>query len=311
MTFIGRVFFVIAILFSTPNIAFSEIGNNQNLRIIVPFAPGGTTDVTARILAEGLTRITQKNVVVENRTGGNIAVAVEYVARQRSNNILLVTTSGIVTFRHYNPESNIDPIELLSPVSMLVQSPMILLVDRNFPADNLQDFLTVVRVNPNLYSYGVVGRGSSLGMAADTFFRISGISMQPIPYTGAAPATLDLVSGRISAIFDSTVIGVQTVQSGRARALAVTSLRRSRIDSNIPTMQELGINMDFNVWQGVFVSSAVSNEEKNRINSLIRRALNLPAIRERYERIGVEEILNTNVSMAEQIFQKEIIFWRQ
>ena len=87
MTFIGRVFFVIAILFSTPNIAFSEIGNNQNLRIIVPFAPGGTTDVTARILAEGLTRITQKNVVVENRTGGNIAVAVEYVARQRSNNM--------------------------------------------------------------------------------------------------------------------------------------------------------------------------------------------------------------------------------
>lgn len=300
---------IVAILLLATS-AHSNQHSSTPYRIVVPFAAGGTTDVTARIFAEGLSAVTNQQVVVENRPGGNITVAVDYVSRQRNDGrTLLVTTSGIVTYKHYNPDTNLDPLSVLSPVGILVQSPMVMMVANNLEVNNLSEFVDLVRSRSNQLNYGVVGRGSSLAMAADSFFRLTNISMTAVPYTGAAQATLDLAAGRISMIFDSTVIGMQTHNSGIAKAFAVTSASRSRIAPGIPTMRELGIDMDFSVWQGVFVSAKTPNNEKVQLNELIRLVLSTEQIRLRYQQLGVEQILNLDLNRTIGLINNETTNW--
>lgn len=294
------------LLLATPAFA-----NQQTpYRVVVPFAPGGTTDVTARIFAEGLRSVTDQQVVVENRPGGNIAVAVDYVSRQRNDGrTLMVTTSGIVTYRHYNPDTNLYPLNVLSPVGMLVQSPMVMMVANNVEASNLSEFISLARSRPSHLTYAVVGRGSSLAMATDSFLRIANISMTAVPYTGGAPATLDLAAGRISVAFDSTVIGMQTHNAGVARAFAVTSANRSRIAPDIPTMRELGIDMDFSVWQGVFVSANTPDALRVQVNQHIRRVLSTEQVRSRYQQLGVEQVLDFTLDQAIILINNETTKW--
>lgn len=297
-------------------ITTSAIARPQDTtRIIVPFAPGGTTDLTARILAEALTAETGRPVVVENRPGGFTTVGLEHLMRQPANGrTLFMAANGVTTHRYYLPNTSVDPITQLSVVSMIVESPMVLLVSnraQNVPAGNLNDFIRFLRNNPNLLNYASVGQGGTLQMAADLFMNVTNTSMTSIAYSGGAPATVDFVAGRIEVMFDSTALGMRAVAANNARALAVTSTYRSRLAPDVPTFSELGYDVDFVPWQAVFVSAATPEPIRYRLNSTIRRALQNPAIVNKYLEAGMERVLGTNVFDSEALLARETAVWRR
>lgn len=281
----------------------------------MPFNPGGTTDITARILAEAITLETGTSVVVENRPGGYTTVGLDYVMRQPANGrTLFMAANGVTTHRHYLPNTSVDPITQLSVVSMIAESPMILLVSskaQNVPANNLAEFVSYVRQNPDRLNYASVGQGGTLQMAADLFLNVTNTKMTSIAYSGGAPALVDFTAGRIQVMFDSTAVGMRAVAAGNARALAVTSTYRSRLASDVPTFRELGYNIDFVPWQAVFVSAATSEPDRYRMNRIIRRALQNPTIIQKYRDVGMERILGTSVAESEALIARELNVWQQ
>lgn len=262
-------------------------------RIVVPFAPGGTTDLAARVVADGMSRVTGRSVVVENRPGGNLQVALNYLARQPSDgDTLFIGNSGMLAFRHYlEPSSGlVDPMIALRPVSLVVDSPMVMMVSPELRASPVS-ILERMRAEQERMNYGVVGRGSSLQMAGDMFIRASGLRMTAVQYTGAAPAMLDLTAGRISMIFDSVAVGMQNHSAGRAVAVAVTSSRRSRAAPDVPTMIELGVDVNFSVWQGLFVAADTPDSVVRRLNSDVARALAIQEVMDKLLGMGFETVL--------------------
>lgn len=296
-------------------ITTSAIARQQETtRIIVPFAPGGTTDLTARILAEALTAETGRPVVVENRPGGFTTVGLEHLMRQPADGrTLFMAANGVTTHKYYLPNTSVDPITQLSVVSMIVESPMVLLVSsraQNVPAGNLNELIRFLRNNPNLLNYASVGQGGTLQMAADLFMNVTNTSMTSIAYAGGAPATVDFIAGRIEVMFDSTALGMRVVTANNARALAVTSTYRSRLAPDVPTFSELGYNINFVPWQAVFVSAATPEPIRYRLNNTIRRALQNPAIVNKYLEAGMERVLGTNVFDSEALLAREAAIWR-
>jgi len=287
----------------------------ETYRIVVPFNAGGTTDLTARILAEAITAHTGNPVVVENRPGGYTTVGLEYVLRQPADGrTFFMAANGVTTHRYYLPNTNVDPITQLSVVSMIVESPMVLLVSNKaeqIPRDNLSDFISYARRNPGLINYASVGQGGTLQMAADLFLNVTNTNMVSIPYSGGAPATVDFVAGRLQVMFDSTAVGMRSVSSGTARALAVTSTYRSRLAPDVPTFRELGYNINFVPWQAVFVSAATPDSIRSRVNDIIRRALQNPDIVQKYMETGMEKVLGTTVSESEALLSREAVIWQQ
>lgn len=223
---------------------------------------------------------------------------------------LFIAANGITTQRHYLPQTR-DPLNELSIVSMIADSPMVLMVANNVPVSNAREFIDYASRNPNLLNYATVGQGGTLQMAADLMRRATNVSMVPIPYQGGAPASLDLTAGRIQALFDSVAVGMQTARAGNARAMIVTSAERSRLAPNVVTFRELGYDIDFVPWQAVFVSAATPEPVKYRLNNVIRRALRNPAVVQRYMDLGMERVLGTSVFDSERLLNEELTRWNQ
>ncbi len=230
-----RIFCLLAAL-ALPGVAFAQSFPERPVRIIVPFAAGGATDVTARVLAEAMGTQLSQPVVVENRAGGGGIVGSEVVARAAPDgHTLLVINNSLATLRHFTPNPPIDPARALSVVTLIVDAPMVMLVANNVPARTGQEFVALLRANPGRYDYGTTGGGGTLQMAAILFLRATGVQMNEIPYRGGGPATLDLIAGRIALQFDFGVTGFQTHRANQARALAVTTPRRRRSAPAAPT----------------------------------------------------------------------------
>ncbi len=274
----------------------------------MPFSPGGTTDLAARILAEGITRETGNNVVVENRPGGFITVAVDYLSRQPSDGkTFLITANGITTQKHYLQHPR-NPLNELSIVTTIVEAPMVLLASSNSGFSTLQDFVRSSRVNASNIDYATVGQGGVLQMAADLLQKTLNIRMNPIPYQGGSTATTDLLGNRIHLMFDSVSTGRNTIASG-ARALAVTSNYRSRLIPDVPTFRELGYNIDFRPWQAAFVSSNTNDNVKKELNNLIRTTLNNPETIRRFYDAGFDRVIGSSLDESKNALNEEIQKW--
>lgn len=280
------------------------------MRIVVPFAPGGMSDITARILGEALSRELGQQVIVENRPGGFTTVGLEYLMRQPADGrTLFIAANGVTTHRYYLPNTNVDPITQLSIVSVLVESPMLMLTTTRIPQNTAPDFINFARNNPTLYNYATVGQGGTAQMSADLLFRAASINLTPIAYPGIAPATLDLAAGRIHMLFDTVAVGNQAIRAGHARGLAVTSRNRSENAPLIPTFRELGYDIEFMAWQAAFVSAATPLNIRERLNQTIQRALRHPDTIRRYMDLGVERVVNSNLQASETILRTEQQRW--
>jgi tripartite-type tricarboxylate transporter receptor subunit TctC len=290
--------------------AVAQTFPDRPIRIVVPFAPGGATDVGARVLAEALTAVSPQPVLVENRVGGAGIVGAEAVARAPADgHAILFNNTSHAVLRVVVPNPPVDPIAALAPLTILTEMPMVMLVANDFPARDARGFIAEVRANPGKYDYGSTGGGGTLGMAALLFTTTTGLRMSEIPYRGGAPATLDLAAGRIALVFDIALTAFQTARGGQARAFAVSGPERSPTMPEVPTWREVGVEAEMQVWQALFVPAATPAPVRQRLHAMVAEVQRSEALRRKWQELGVDRVLALPPAEAERYVAAEVARW--
>lgn len=283
---------------------------DRPIRLVVPFAAGGATDVGARVLAEAMSAHLPQPIVVENRVGGAGIVASEVVARANADgHTLLINNTSHAVLRLVVPNAPIDVTTALSAVSVLSEMPMVMLVANNHPARDVREFIAMARAAPGRFDYGSTGGGGTLQMAALLFLSAAGLDLNEIPYRGGAPATLDLAAGRIAMIFDVALTGVQAARGGQARAFAVTSAGRSPALPEVPSLREIGLDAEMNVWQAIFAASATPPAIQATLQRAIAAAMGTEAMARRMADLGVDRIVANTPEQAQRYVAAEVTRW--
>ncbi|OZI75018.1 Bug family tripartite tricarboxylate transporter substrate binding protein [Bordetella genomosp. 12] len=258
---------------------------DRPIRLIVPFAAGGTTDIVARVVAESLGRELGQPVVVENKGGGGGAIGAEALARSSSDGYTLgmATVSTMTTNPATNPKTPYDPLKDFTPIINLVNVPNVLTVNPKVPAQNLQEFVALLKANPGKYSYASAGTGGISHLDGELFKSLTGTpDFIHVPYRGSGPGLNDTLAGQVSAQFDNLPSSMPHIQSGKLRALAVASTKRVPGMDNVPTFAEAGMPaMNNMAWYGLVAPAGVSPAVVKRIHDAAARALQDPRTAQR------------------------------
>ncbi|SFK60916.1 Bug family tripartite tricarboxylate transporter substrate binding protein [Falsiroseomonas stagni] len=282
------------------------------VRLIVPYAPGGGTDVVARVLAQTMTTQLAHPVVVENRAGAGGGIGAEAVARSAPDaHTILFTNTGHSVLRLIAPNPNLDIIQALTPITIVGEAPMIMMIANSTPATNLAEFLALVRANPGRFDYGSTGTGGTNGLTALMFLQAAGVTMTEIPYRGGAPATLDLVAGRIAMLFDASSTALQTTRAGQARAVAVTTAQRSPSAPELPTLLEAGVPASMSIWMGIMVPTATPADVQGAVHAATIRALRAPELRARFTEFGTDSIPGQSPAESARFIASEVERWER
>jgi len=280
------------------------------VRLIVPYAPGGGTDVVARVLAQTMTTQLPHPVVVENRAGAGGGLGAEAVARATPDaHTFLFTNNGYSVLRAIAPNPNLDYYTALTPITIVSEAPMIMMVANNVPANTLQEFLALVRANPGRYDYGSTGTGGTNGLTALMFIKAANVNINEIPYRGGAPATLDLAAGRIAMLFDASSTALATTRGGQARAMAVSTAQRSPAAPELPTLLEAGVPASMSIWNAIVVASATPPELRAALHAALAKALNTPELRTRFTEFGMDRIPITSEAETVRFISGEVTRW--
>lgn len=261
---------------------------HRTVRIIVPYAAGGGTDIFVRTLAEGLRPILGQTVVVENRPGANGVVGSEAVARGDPDGHLFLVPTGSHTMNRYSmPSLPYDPVRDFAPVTLLSRFPMALVASNAAPFRDVAGLIAAARAAPRSIGFGT--SDAAISYAGNAFARMAGIEMTEVPYRGGAPLMNDLVAGHIPTGWNSTLAALAHIQSGRVRALGVTTASRSHLLPDVPTLAETGVpSYEFAGWYGLFGPAALPPEIAARLHTAIEAALAEPALRARLRALGAD-----------------------
>lgn len=261
----------------------------QPVRMIVPFAAGGGTDVLARIVAAGLSERLKAQVVVENRGGAGSVVGTDVVAKAAPDGYTLLYTSVAAAI---NPavyrKLPYSPGDLV-PVAMAGNAPLVLALHPSVPAKDLKELIALLKSNPKRYDYGSSGNGTTLHVAAELFRSMANVEVVHVPYRGAAPAMTDLVGGRIAFVFDQVSTAAPFIQGGQLRGIAVTTRKRSAILPDVPTMAEAGLpGYEAYTWNVVLVPRGTPPAIIERLNKELGVVMKDANLRKRYAELGAE-----------------------
>lgn len=258
------------------------------VRLLVPYAPGGGTDVFARTLAEGLRPILGQPVLVENRAGANGLVGSEVVARgEADGHLFLVDTGSHVMNAYVMPNMPFQPLRDFAPVALLSRFPMLLAVGAAQPWRNVAELLAAARAVPRSIGFGT--SDAAISYAGNLFTRLAGVEMVEVAYRGAAPMLNDLIAGHLPASWNSTVAALPHLQGGRIRALGVTTAARTSLLPDVPTLAEAGVpGYEFAGWYGMVAPAALPPAIAVAMHAAIAEALRDASIRERLSRIGAD-----------------------
>lgn len=287
-----------------------SLAQANQIRMIVPFAAGGTADVLGRIVAQQLGALTGNQVVVENRPGSGGNIGAETVAHGPSDgSVLLLGTIGIHAASKIYRTLPYDPVKDLQPVTILAEVPNVLIVHPSVPAKDVKEFLALAREKPGALNFGSAGNGSSTHMIAELFKLKAKADLTHIPYRGSAPALNDLVAGRIQVMFENLPTALPFIQSGDVRALGVTSAARSASLPSLPTIAEAGVpGYEATAWFTIAVASSVPPAAVASLNSDIRKVLQEPDVIERFKSLGAV-IVGNSVADANAFFASETAKW--
>jgi tripartite-type tricarboxylate transporter receptor subunit TctC len=285
---------------------------SQPVRMVVPFAAGGPTDVPARLIAEEMSKALPQRVIVENRTGSGVVIGTDMVAKgpQDGSTILYTTVAHAVT-RAMFPRLPFDPIGDFTPVALVGQVPVILLVNNAFPARTLQEFITEIRNNPGKYDYASSGNGGAVHLATELFMHAAGgLRVNHIPFRGSSAAMPEVLAGRIPMIFDIAASALPYARSGELRALGISTRERSPLAPNIPTMIEQGVaGYEAYTWHMVLVRSGTPMPVVNAINAAVNAAVRVPLVQERLTGLAMQVVNNSTPASAAEYLRSEIGVW--
>ena len=258
------------------------------VKVIVPFAPGGATDIIARTIGNRLSEVWGQQVVVESRGGGGANIGTAAVAQSDPDGYtMLLSSVGQAINRFLYPSLTYDPVADFAPVSLICLQPNIMVVPNASPAKSVKDFIVYAKANPGKITYGSGGIGTSVHLCGELFKRMTGIEMRHVPYRGAGPAMQDVVAGRIDVIFDNLTGGLPQVQGGSASGLAVTTANRSAAAPDIPTLVESGVaGFDVSAWFAFYLPVRTPPDIVRKAGADIDAALQHPPVRQRLEALG-------------------------
>ena len=281
----------VLVLAATPSIAQTTSNwPNKPIRYIVPFAPGGTTDILARTIGEKLGAALGQPIVVENKPGQGGSIGAAELARAAPDGYTIgggTISSHAINATLYDKLSY-DPVTSFAPITMYATQPNVLLIHPSVPAKNLTEFIALLKANPNKYAFGSAGNGTSQHISGELFKVMAGVSMQHIPYRGSGQMMPELLGGTVPVAFDNIATAVQHVNAGKLRALAVTSATRSIVSPDVPTMAEAGLaGYDISSWQAVFAPAGTPAPIVERLYTEIARILKMPDIQKRLGDLGL------------------------
>jgi tripartite-type tricarboxylate transporter receptor subunit TctC len=263
----------------------------QAIRIVVTFTPGGAPDILARVLAESWQQSLGVPVLVENRPGYGGNIGADLVAKSEPDGYtLLIGTVGIhaINGALYDKMS-FHPINDFTPISFLASTPNVLVVNKKLGVSNLHELIELAKAKPNELTFGSSGVGTSLHMSGELFKEMTGVQIRHIPYKGRAQSLPDLISGRISMLFDNLSSSLPLIKSGEVQALAVTTLKRSPAAPEIPTMAEQGLpGFEATSWFSLMAPANLPSSLQKRLNALTRQTLNRPDVRNKLLASGLD-----------------------
>ena len=284
-------FLIAAIAFAFAATAQAQAWPSKPIRYIVNFAPGGTTDILARMIAPKLAEALGQPVLVENRAGAGGNVGAEAVAKSAPDGYTI--GAGTVSSHALNAtlysKLPFDPLKDFAPITMLATLPNMLVVHPSLGVNNVAELIALLKANPNKYSFGSAGNGTSQHMSGEMFKTMTGTSMQHIPYKGSGPMIPDLLAGQISMSFENITTAYPPAKQGRLKALAVTTRKRSFVAPDVPTMHEAGLaGYDITSWQALFAPAGTPREIIARLHAETAKALKAPDVAKRLEELGLD-----------------------
>ncbi len=256
---------------------------------MVPYAPGGPVDLSARLIGGKLQESLGQPVVVENKPGAGGNIGADFVAKSAPDGYTLVM--GAIATHAINPALYktlpYDPVRDFRHVALLVQVPNVLVVNNELPARSVQEIIALAKRQPGKLNFGSGATGSTDHLAGELFKQMTGTDMVHVPYKGSAPAVADLLAGRVALMFDNLASALPNIQAGKVRALAVTTLRRSSFLPNLPTLDESGLKgFDMTTWWGLMAPAKTPQPVVDRLAAECAKAL--PELSERWRAMGSE-----------------------
>lgn len=276
---------------------------DKPITLIVPWAPGGSTDILGRAIAEQLTKSMGQPVVVENKAGasGNIGSNIVAKAKPDGYTLLIGSMSTHAMNPALMPNMPFKGADDFTPIALVANVINTMVINPSVPAKNVQEFIAYAKANPGKLAYASAGGGSTNHLSAEMFNRAAGIQMLHVPYKGGAPAVMDTVANQTQVLFSAGTQTLPHVKAGKLRLLAVTEPRRSALLKDVPTVAETLPGYEMSVWYAVFGPAGMPHELAMRLNAEINKALAVPEVRSRMDAMGVELVNSTPEQLAEAL----------
>ena len=291
--------------------ALSQAYPSKPIRVIAPFAPGGGTDLIARVSAQKLTEAMGQQAIVDNRPGAGGTLGAELGAKAPPDGYTFTLIAGSYSVNPSLFKLNFDPVNDITPVIQLSQGPFLVVVHPSLPAKNIKELIAIAKAKPGQITFASSGAGSITQLATELFADMAGIKMIHIPYKGTGPALTDTMAGQVQMLFGSVGVTLPQMSSGRLRAIAVTTAKRIAAAPNVPTIAESGVKgYEVILWHGLIAPKGLPRPILDRVNSELNKALQAKDMQERLAGDGVSAAGGTPEQFA-ALIKKDIEVWRK